>query len=114
MLQKDVALLIGVSEDSITYWENGRNAPQIQHYPAIIRYLGYYPFEHETETCAGKLQQIRNCMGLSVKQCAALLSVSMDAAKRWEEGKPIANNTYKERIHSLWNGLQEHLLQHPV
>jgi DNA-binding XRE family transcriptional regulator len=61
--QKDVARIIGVSEDSVTYWENERAQPQIQHYPAIISFLGYYPFKHETETLGGKLKQIRYCMG---------------------------------------------------
>jgi DNA-binding transcriptional regulator YiaG len=114
LLQKDVALLLNVSEDCVTYWENERSTPQIHHYPNIIRFLGYYPLDHETESNAGKLKQIRHCKGLSIKQCAALVSVSEDAAKRWERGKPIANVTYQKLIHSVWNELPIHQLQHPM
>ncbi len=69
-IQKDVAGIIGVTEDCLTYWENNRNQPMVKHYPAIINYLGYYPFDHETETLAGKLKQIRYVNGDSFKRFA--------------------------------------------
>jgi len=31
LLQKDVAKIIGVSEDTITFWENNRATPQAKH-----------------------------------------------------------------------------------
>ncbi|MGV3598251.1 MAG: helix-turn-helix domain-containing protein [Bacteroidota bacterium] len=43
LMQKDVAKLIGVSEDCITYWENGRSNPQIRFTQNIIMFLGYIP-----------------------------------------------------------------------
>jgi DNA-binding transcriptional regulator YiaG len=113
LLQKDVAALLAVSEDCVTYWENGRSTPQIHHYPRIIDFLGYYPPDHETDTFAGKLRHIRHYKGFSRKQCAAHLSVSEDAVRRWEEGTPIANPTYQRLIHSVWNELPHHQLQHP-
>lgn len=113
LLQKELAELLNVSEDRITYWENERSAPQIHHYPRIIDFLGYYPFAHETKSFAGKLLQIRHCKGFSRKQCAVHLSVSEDAVRRWERGKPIANPTYQRRIHSEWNELLYHHAQHP-
>jgi DNA-binding transcriptional regulator YiaG len=109
ILQKYVALLLNVSEDCITYWKNGKSVPQIHHHPRIID----YPFSHETESFAGKLLQIRHCKGFSRKQCAAHLSVSDDAVRRWERGKPIANVTYQRLIHSVWNELPLYQLQHP-
>lgn len=114
LLQKYVALLLNVSEDCVTYWENGRSLPQIHHYPRIISFLGYYPLDHETESFAGKLLQIRHCKGLSRNECAALMSVSEDAVRRWEQGTPISNPTYQRRIHSVWDELPIHQLQHPV
>jgi DNA-binding XRE family transcriptional regulator len=59
MLQQDVANLIGVSEDCVTIWKNNRFQPQIQFYPMIISFLGYYPFKHETESFAGKVKLLR-------------------------------------------------------
>ena len=105
LFQKDVAAIIGVSEDSVAYWENGRTQPKIWHYPAIIAFLGYYPFPHETATVAGKLTQIRYCNGLGYHQCAKLLHVSFDAIKRWEQGKHVANPKMRMLIESVWYAL---------
>ena len=105
LLQKDVAQQIGVIEDSITHWENGRYEPQVQHYPAIIKFLGYYPFNHETDTFAGKLMQIRYCNGLGLQQCATLFHISVDAMKRWERGKPILNPKLRDVIETVWQSL---------
>jgi len=38
--QKDVAALIGVTEDTICYWENGRVEPSRQLMPKILEFLG--------------------------------------------------------------------------
>ncbi|MDN3581894.1 helix-turn-helix transcriptional regulator [Mucilaginibacter flavus] len=114
LLQREVAIILMVSEDTLTYWENERSHPQIHHYPAIISFLGYYPLDHETESFGGKLKQIRYFHGLTFKECARRLSVSVDAAKRWEQGKPIANAMYKNLILSAWRKLPVHFLQHPA
>ncbi|HUZ57496.1 MAG TPA: helix-turn-helix domain-containing protein [Hanamia sp.] len=37
LLQKDVANVIGVCEDSITLWENNRNEPSVVYYSKIIQ-----------------------------------------------------------------------------
>ena len=44
MLQKDVAQMIGVTEDSVTFWENNRAFPSIKHMPKIIDFFGLLPF----------------------------------------------------------------------
>lgn len=43
LFQKDVAKIIGVSEDCITYWENRRSEPQKRFYSRITEFLGYTP-----------------------------------------------------------------------
>nr|WP_262713269.1 helix-turn-helix transcriptional regulator [Mucilaginibacter frigoritolerans] len=102
LLQKEVAEIINVSEDTITYWENGRFVPQIQYYPAIISFLGYYPFTHETESMAGKLRQVRYCTGLNIAKCAQLLGIDIDTVKRYEAGRPIRTVAIKSIIHKMW------------
>jgi len=39
LLQKDVAVIIGVCEDTITYWENNRVTPQEKHFKKIQFFL---------------------------------------------------------------------------
>jgi DNA-binding transcriptional regulator YiaG len=114
LLQKQVAAQFGISEDTLTYWENERSQPQVHHYPTIISFLGYYPFDHETDSIAGKLKQIRYCYGLNFKQCANRLAVSVDAVKRWEQGKPVAYPSTRKLIEDVWQQLPNRLIQHPV
>lgn len=114
LLQREVAVQLNVSEDTLTYWENERNLPQIHHYPAIISFLGYYPFEHDVLSISGKLKQIRHCLGLNFRQCAAMLQVSVDAATRWENGKPVAYKENKELIETVWYRLPNRFTQHPL
>ena len=111
--QKEVAKLLGVSEDTVTVWEKNRYEPQVQHYPKIIAYLGYYPFTHETETLAGKLRQIRYGNGFNFKRCAALFRVSVDAAKRWERGRPISSPKMQAVVQAIWEQLQDQMACHP-
>ena len=43
LLQKDVAEIIGVTTDTITNWEKGRNRPMHWHYLRINKFLSYFP-----------------------------------------------------------------------
>lgn len=95
LFQKDVANTIGVSEDSITYWENNRAAPQIQFYPKIIDFLGYIPFEIDSNTFEGKIQLYRYLNGLSHKEMGKLLSVNATTIGAWETGKSKPNSKAK-------------------
>ncbi|WP_457129299.1 helix-turn-helix domain-containing protein [Mucilaginibacter sp. HD30] len=56
LLQKDVAEIVGVTEECVTGWENGRSSPQIHIYPAISVFLGYYPFDKDIVLyCRGQI-----------------------------------------------------------
>lgn len=113
LLQKEVAAMIGVSVESVTYWENGRANPQRKHYPKLFAFLGYYPFEHETESIGGKLRQVRSCMGMTVGHCAKALQVSENAILRWEAGKRVCNPFYLKLIERAWQELPNYCTQRP-
>src|SRR4051812_45583526 len=74
ILQKDVAQIIGVSEDTITYWENGRATPQNRYYPKIIDFLGYNPLMVDG-TLGGRIKIYRLSNGLSQEELAKILEV---------------------------------------
>ncbi|MDN3580423.1 helix-turn-helix domain-containing protein [Mucilaginibacter flavus] len=114
LLQKQVAEQLHVAEDTLTYWENGRSHPQVRHYPAIIAFLGYYPLDHETDSIAGKLKQVRYCHGLTFEECAKRLSISVDAATRWERGKSVAYPSTRQLIEEVWQQLPIKFTQHPA
>jgi DNA-binding XRE family transcriptional regulator len=83
LLQREVSAILAVSEDTVTYWENGRAHPQVHCYPAIISFLGYYPFGHETESPSGMLEKARRCNGWTYRQLGNALGVDASTARRW-------------------------------
>ncbi len=103
--QLEVATIIGVDEDTITGWELGRYVPQVHFYPAIIKYLRYYPFDHETETIAGKLLKVRYCNGWSCKEYAKVLGVDTATVRRWELYKSDVNKRVHSKIMELWSAV---------
>lgn len=86
LLQKDVANIIGVCEDTITNWENNRGKPQVEWYPQIIRFLGYFPFSIDTSTLAGRIRKYRYSNGLSQENLAKYLGVNESTVFHYEKG----------------------------
>ena len=85
LFQSQIADLLGVSEDTITYWENNRSQPQIQWMPVIINFLGYIPISLDTSTLAGRIKNFRLLKGLSHKKMAEILNVEPSTIASWEE-----------------------------
>lgn len=75
MHQAEVAWQLKVSEECICYWENGRSRPHIKYYPAIIAFLGYYPFDHEIATFGGKISRYKYEQGMSNERLAKVFGV---------------------------------------
>lgn len=46
LLQKEVAEILHVTEDTITGWESGRSNPMTHYIPRIISFLGYSPISY--------------------------------------------------------------------
>jgi len=89
ILQKEVAAILGVSEDTITYWENERNKPQIQFYPQIIQFLGYYPFDVDTKSIGGQIYKYRADYGLSHKNLARVTGFDPGTLSSWEQNVTV-------------------------
>jgi len=85
LLQKDVARIIKVSEDSVTYWENARSEPQIRYFPNIIKFLGYSPFQFDTTVFGEVIRKFRTENGLSYKQVGKLLGIDGSTIAAWEK-----------------------------
>jgi len=97
LLQKDVAGRLGVTEDSITNWELNRHEPHIMHYPKIIEFLGYIPFEIDTSTLGGKIKRYRYLKGISQEQLAKELGVDESTVNHYERNnkKPLRKTMAK-------------------
>ncbi len=83
LLQKEVAKIIGVTTDSVCYWENNRAEPEIRYLPKIIAFLGYAP-EMEAQTPGEQIVAARKLRGMSQKELARELGVDPGTLGRWE------------------------------
>jgi DNA-binding XRE family transcriptional regulator len=99
--QKDVAERIGVSIDSITFWENNRSQPQIQFYPKIIKFLGYYPLPQDMKTLSGKIKIYRHVYGLTQKQFGNELEVNGSTVCSWENDEFHPEEDNLKRLNKL-------------
>jgi len=101
MLQKEVATILKVSEDSVTYWENNRVQPMINHLPEIIEFLEYNPLLIEKETLGGQIKYYRIMNGLSHRAFGKLLRVDASTVGSWESEKSEPKPTTKKRLTTL-------------
>jgi DNA-binding XRE family transcriptional regulator len=67
LCQKNIAELMGVSICTITNWELNRVEPEVRFLPAIIKFLGYVPFECPTDTL-GRLAYYKKVNGMSFER----------------------------------------------
>lgn len=103
MYQAEVARLLTVSEECIWLWENGRNKPRLYQYPAIIAFLGYYPFDHETATFGGKIRRYKYEHGLSNEKLAKVLGVDEGTVANWERNKRLPISRSIDSVLSVIN-----------
>lgn len=89
LYQADVARMLKVSDECIWLWEQERNKPRLYQYPAIIAFLGYYPFNHETASFGGKIRRYKHEHGLSNEKLANLLEVDEGTVANWERNKRV-------------------------
>ena len=81
--QKDVAKILRVTESTLWNWENNRNEPIVQHYPAIMNFLGYCPYPYPKKW-GDRLRLYRIHRGLSYKKLAKMIQVDPGSLQRWE------------------------------
>ena len=81
--QKDVAKIVKVTFSTISNWENHRSEPVIQHYPAIMEFLGYCLYQYP-ETYGDRLRLHRIHRGLSYRKLARILGVDPGSISGWE------------------------------
>jgi DNA-binding transcriptional regulator YiaG len=105
LLQKEVARILGVSKDTITYWEVGRSSPRLQYMPKIVEFLGYVPFEKEPETLGEKIVYYRWLKGMTQKELSRQLGIDPSTLACWECGNRKPNGACRERLISFLDSL---------
>lgn len=86
LVQRDVAKILGVCEDSVVGWEIRGISPAIRYIPAITQMLGYLPIEVNTSTIAGKITHYRYSRGITQGELAKELGVNESTVFHYEKG----------------------------
>ena len=99
LLQKDVAVLLGVDTTTINNWEKNRCQPKLYLIPKIVQFLGYTPFPKTGEPMLTEaIKAYRLMRGLSQKKLAKLLRIDPTTLARWEKGKTTPSGKLGERL----------------
>lgn len=101
--QEDAAKQLGVTEDALRFWEKLQREPRIEHFPKIIEFLGYNPFQYETTTLGGRIKHYRIVKGLSQKKLGKILGVDGSTVYEWEENYRKPNPKNITRLDYLTN-----------
>ena len=98
LYQKEVAEIIGVTEDTITYWENKRSIPQVHHMPNIIDFLGYNQYEQKAGDIVDVIIALRMSAGLTQRQTANVLHINPSTLGLWEARKRTPSRKLKQQV----------------
>lgn len=99
LLQKEVATLLNVCEDTITGWENGRTQPMIHCMPKIIDFLGYQPMEkNEEKSWSSIILAYRERRGVRRKVIAKEMGIDERTLEKIENGEGWFFKRTKEKI----------------
>lgn len=98
--QPQVAALIGVDTATILNWEKSRTEPPVLSFPAILRFLGYYPYP-EPQTIPERLLFLRRQNGWTIAEAARKLGVDPSTWGDWERGETILLRRHREQVAEL-------------
>lgn len=103
LLQKDVAHILHTSVDTITNWENENAKPHISFYPAIISFLGYFPFQIERKTFGEKILYYRCANGLTQEEFAKKIGINESTIFHYEKGTHKPHKAILKKVEELLN-----------
>ena len=86
LLQKDVAVRMGVDEATVTNWELGSTDPEERFIPRLVAFLGYNPLP-DPRTPGEAIRRNRLTLGLSLTALAARAGVDPAAVARLEANR---------------------------
>lgn len=90
LLQKDIAKILAVDTDTVTYWETNRTEPSPTCLPKIISFLGYVPLSILPDDPRKRFVAYRKLAGLSQEEFARKLGVDPGTLRKWEKGKLLS------------------------
>ena len=105
LFQRDVAKAIGVSESTLLDWEKHHHEPEIWHYPKIMKFLGYCPYQCVTTLGDFVLTYRIYRLGWSQEEMAKAIGIDPATLSRIEENR--GNRVYKSSVDRITKFLRE-------
>jgi len=85
LLQREAAVRLGVSTETVVNWEKGRTKPVAAQFRPVVAFLGYDPTP-EPQTLAERLEAKQRRLGASLAQVARYLGWDPGSLKRYLDG----------------------------
>ena len=85
LLQREAAIRLGVSTETVVNWETGRTEPVPAQFRPIVTFLGYDP-TLEPQTLAERLAAKQRRLGASLAQVARYLGWDPGSLRRYLDG----------------------------
>jgi ribosome-binding protein aMBF1 (putative translation factor) len=97
LLQREVALRIGVDKTTVHNWEVGIATPNLRVIPGVIRFLGFSPLRVGKDL-GERLRLARETAGLSHRELAKRLRVDPSTILDWERGRHKPTPRLRRRV----------------
>jgi transcriptional regulator with XRE-family HTH domain len=103
--QSRVASEIGVDRASIQNWERGIYRPIPRYYPAIIKFLGYIPFNHDG-SLGSQTRWLRLCVGWTQEELGNAAGCEESTILRWETNQPFEKGRWNQGVAAMIQRLE--------
>jgi len=109
LVQKDVALLLNVSTESVIHWELGQHQPDYPVLPRIMDFLGYCPYDPAPNWGTRLLAIRQKRFGWSQEKMAREIGIDPSTLSRIEQSKTRLSRPLRRKI-ERYLGLKGKLL----
>jgi transcriptional regulator with XRE-family HTH domain len=103
LYQRQVAVEIGVTLNTILDWEKDRKEPETRYWPGILKFLGYDPHP-EPRSLGERLRAKYRVLGLPRKAAAQRLGIDEGTLQRYEEGTRRPTSPQARRLTARFLG----------
>jgi transcriptional regulator with XRE-family HTH domain len=100
LTQAQAAKVLMVNPSTVPNWETGQTTPMIPSMPAILAFLGYYPFPTPL-TVGERLLRMRWERGWLLREGAEVLGIDPGTWRDWEAGKTVLYRKHRIKVAQL-------------
>jgi len=87
LVQEQVARELGVSVGTVQNWETDHARVATRSMPKVVAFLGYDPYESESDHLGERIRALRERQGLSQVALAAKLGLNASTVVAWERDR---------------------------